>query len=76
MKVWHPWQLKKLKSWVPFWSYQLKCTANSAHLAIFVVNGPDWHCCFAGTSKLAPRILIFSIAMGSDYSFELNSIET
>ena len=25
---------------------------------------------------MAPRILIFSIAMGADYSFELNSIET
>ena len=35
MKVWHPWQLKKLKSWVPFWSYQLNCTANLDHLAQF-----------------------------------------
>ena len=25
---------------------------------------------------MAPRILIFSIALGADYSFELNSIET
>ena len=30
MKVWHPWQLKKSKSWGPFWSYQLNSTANSA----------------------------------------------
>ena len=43
---------------------------------IFVVNGLDWQCCFAGSSKTAPRILIFSIAIGADYSFELNSIET
>jgi hypothetical protein len=28
------------------------------------------------SSKPAPRILIFSIPMGADYSFELNSIET
>jgi hypothetical protein len=28
----HPWQLKKLKSWEPFWSYQLNSTANPAHL--------------------------------------------
>ena len=28
-------QLKKLKSWGPFWSYQLNSTANSAHLARF-----------------------------------------
>ena len=26
----HPWQLKKSKSWEPFWSYQLTSTANSA----------------------------------------------
>ena len=32
-KVWHPWQLKKLKSWGPFWSYHLNSTANSAHLS-------------------------------------------
>ena len=67
---------KKIKSWVPFWSYQLNCTANSAHLAHFAVNGLDWHCFFAGCSKTAPRILILSIAMGADYSFELNSIKT
>ena len=30
----------------------------------------------AGSSKTAPRILIFSLAMGADYSFELISIET
>ena len=29
----------------------------------------------AGSSKTAPRILIFSIAMGADYSIELISIE-
>ena len=32
--------------------------------------------CLAGSSKTVPKILIFSIAMGADYSFELNSIET
>ena len=31
---------------------------------------------FSGSSKMAPRILIFSIAMVADYSFELNFIET
>ena len=30
----------------------------------------------AGSSKTTPRILIFSMAMGADYSFELISIET
>ena len=63
------WHLKKLKSWVPFWSYQLNCSANSAHLARFLVNGLDWQYCFASSSKTAPKILISSIAMGADYSF-------
>ena len=40
------------------------------------VNGLDWQCYLAGSSKKAPRILIVSIAMGADYSFELISIET
>jgi hypothetical protein len=35
----------------------------------------DWHCCLAGSSKTATRILIFSIAMGADYSFEVKYIE-
>ena len=42
-------------------------------------NGPNvlnWQCCLAGGSKTALRILIFSIAMGADYSLELISIET
>jgi hypothetical protein len=30
----------------------------------------------AGSSKMAPRILIFSIAMGADYSFYVKSIAT
>ena len=38
MKGWHPWQLKKLKFWVPFWSYQLNCTANLAYYAIFSIT--------------------------------------
>ncbi len=39
-------------------------------------NGLNWQCCIVGSSKTAPRILIFSTAMGADYSFELISIET
>ena len=39
-------------------------------------NGLNWQCWLAGSSKTAPRILISSIAMGADYSFELISIET
>ena len=42
---------------------------------IFEVNGLGWHCCLAGSSKTAPRILIFSIAMGATYLFEVKNIE-
>ena len=42
----------------------------------FEVNGLDWQCCLAGSSKTAPRILIFSIAMGADYTFYVKTIET
>ena len=44
--------------------------------AYFEVNGLDWQCCLAGSSQKAPRILIFSIAMGADYSFYVKTIET
>ena len=37
-------------------------------------NGLNWQCCLAGSSKTAPRILIFSIAMGARPSFQLKSI--
>ena len=33
-------------------------------------------CCLAGSSKTAPRIFIFSMAMGADYAFELIFNET
>ena len=38
---------------------------------IFEINGLDWQCYLAGSSKTAPRILIFSIAIGADYSFDI-----
>ena len=40
------------------------------------LNWPNWQCCLAGSSKTAPRILFFSIAMGADYSFYVISIDT
>ena len=39
-------------------------------------NGLNWQCCLAGSSKTAPRILIFSIVLGSEYSFYVKSIAT
>ena len=41
---------------------------------IFAVNRLNWQCCLAGNFKTGPMILIFSISMGADYSFELISI--
>ena len=32
--------------------------------------------CLAGSSKRAPRIFIFSIAMGANYAFYVKTIET
>ena len=38
--------------------------------------GPFLRCCLAGSSKTAPRILIFSIAIGADYAFYVKTIKT
>ena len=38
-------------------------------------NGLNWQCCLAGSSKTAPRILIFSIAICADYSYEVKFSE-
>ena len=65
--------IEKSKFWGPFWSYQLNSTAN---LANFEVNGLDWQCCLAGSSKTAPRIFIFSIALSAEYLSYVKSIET
>ena len=37
------------------------------------VNGLDWQCYLAGSSKTAPRIWILSIAIGADYSIDIKS---
>ena len=41
----------------------------------FGPNRLDWQCFVAGSSKTAPRILIFLIAIGADYCFEAKNIE-
>ena len=43
---------------------------------IYLKIGPNWQCCVVGSSKTAPRILIFSIVLGAEYSFYLKSIAT
>ena len=65
--------MKKSKSWEPFWSYQLISTANPAQLP---QNWPNWQFCLAGSSKRAPRVLIFSIAMGAEYLSYVKSMAT
>ena len=40
---------------------------------ILEVNGLDWQRYLAGSSKTAPRILIFSIAIGANYSYEMKN---
>ena len=42
---------------------------------IFEVKGQDWHCCLAGSSKTALRILISLITIGADYSYEVKNSE-
>jgi hypothetical protein len=39
------------------------------------VNGLNWHCCLADSSKKALRILIFSIVRSADYSYEVKNSE-
>ena len=42
---------------------------------IFEVNGLDWLCFLAGSSKMTPKIQIFSIVTGADYSYEVKNSE-
>ena len=39
-------------------------------------NWPNWQCCLARSSIMAPRSLIFSIAMVAYYSFYVKPIAT
>ena len=67
MKVWHPRQLKKIKILGAILELPGKL---HFQFSPFSVNGLDWQCCFAGSFKTAPRILISLFAMGADYSFD------
>ena len=42
----------------------------------FEVNGLDWQSCLAGSSKMAPRIFIFSIVLGAENLSYVKSIAT
>ena len=42
--------------------------------SVYLIFGQNRQWCLVGSCKTAPKILIFSIAMGSDYSFYMKSI--
>ena len=42
---------------------------------LYEVNGLEWQCYLAGSSRTAPGILIFSIAIGVNRSYEMKSSE-
>ena len=44
--------------------------------AKFEVNGLDWQCYLAGSSKRAPRIFIFKIVLGAENLSHIKFIET
>ena len=72
MEVWHPQQLKKIK--IPEAVLELPAKQH-CQISPFGPNRLDWQCFVAGSSKTAPRILIFLIAIGADYCFEAKNIE-
>ena len=59
------WELPAKQHLLPIWPIWPK----------FEVNGMDWQCCLAGSSKWAPRILIFSIVLGAQNLSYVKSIE-
>ena len=71
----HPGQLKKIKILGAVLELPAKQHCQFSPFGPFSeVNGLDWQCYLAGSSKTAPRILIFQTAMGADYSFYVKSI--
>ena len=44
-------------------------------MGVLSVADLDWQCCLAVSSKTAPRILIFSIAIDANYSYEVKNSE-
>jgi hypothetical protein len=76
MNIRHPGQLKNEKPGSCFGA-----TSQTA-LPIQPISlkiGPNWpnrQCCLVGSSKTAPKISIFSIAMCADFSFYVKSIAT
>ena len=49
---------------------------NGFHIDKYLAPRTIRQCCLAGSSKTAPRIFIFSVAIGADHSFYVKTIET
>ena len=73
INIWHPGQLKKSKSWEPFWSYQLNSTANPAHSPH---NWAKLTVLFSWLLQNGSQDFDFFNCMGADYSFNVKSIAT
>ena len=57
----------------------LELPAKQPIYPIYLKTGPNWpnqQCCLDGSSKMAPRILIFTIAVGAKYLSYLKSMAT
>ena len=63
----HPWQLKKSKSWGPFWSYQLNSTANFAHLPRNQTKWAELAVLLSWQLQNGPQNFYFSTAMGAKF---------
>ena len=51
----HPWQLKKSKSWGPFWIYQLNSTANFCQFSLFTLKMGQMGCIGSAVQLIAPK---------------------
>ena len=51
----HPWQLKKSKSWGPFWSYQLNSTANICQFSLFTSKMGQMGCIGSAVQLVTPK---------------------
>ena len=60
---------QKLKSWGPFWSYQIDSHANPAHLPQKWAKWAELAVLLGWLLQTATKISIFSIAMGAKPSF-------
>ena len=74
VQVWHPWQLKKIKIMGAVLELPAK---QHCQVSVFTQKMGQIGSAvqLVHSSKTAPRILILSIAMVADYSFEVKNIE-